>query len=383
MSSIASALRAFKSAAPKMIRRPLHAPSILRSHLSAQTASVLAGFFDTQSDGDGTGPEFHGAYPAPPPPRPAQSAKPGSLGAGAPSRRGTISEESLGLGEIFNGSIRSSQLVSSSGLGSGALGSGGGGSLPGSRRGSVNYVSDLGLGGDEGSSTFLQGSRNSLRASGGPLVNTIPVRPESLESDAENDVKYVQDILYRLDKYYVSIHKLMIRRGVAFDTFAIKQRFVDKHEDDDREIGFCGLGILPNDRQFKKIEREWYNTSLIWVCVKESEFAEPTFYSHVGQPHRFHHSTFTGGGKVIAAGEWIVLNGALRKINANSGHYRPPLHALQRAVLFLKNAWRSDSVVVLFNTQTKQYEEVPIERFAHEGSRGGLYTSVAAAMQGY
>ena len=60
----------------------------------------------------------------------------------------------------------------------------------------------------------------------------------------------------------------------------------------------------------------------IWVMTSNSE-KEYEFYSHFGKLGRFHHSSFKGGGKVMAAGEWFVEAGNCTLISACSGHYQP------------------------------------------------------------
>lgn len=57
-----------------------------------------------------------------------------------------------------------------------------------------------------------------------------------------------------------------------------------------------------------------------------------SFYSHECRGGKFHHSSLSKGGKVVGAGEWIVEDGKLKKVSANSGHYQPTMDYLYNAV---------------------------------------------------
>lgn len=65
----------------------------------------------------------------------------------------------------------------------------------------------------------------------------------------------------------------------------------------------------------------------IWVCSPQG-----TFYSNVQTEDVFHHSSFLAGGRVLAAGEWVVADGKVKLINHKSGHYRPTPMDLYRAL---------------------------------------------------
>jgi len=66
----------------------------------------------------------------------------------------------------------------------------------------------------------------------------------------------------------------------------------------------------------------------IWVQGPSGRFYSST-NSKAG---KFHHSSFLAGREVKAAGDWNVTKGELKMISAISGHYKPPLEALQGAL---------------------------------------------------
>jgi hypothetical protein len=62
------------------------------------------------------------------------------------------------------------------------------------------------------------------------------------------------------------------------------------------------------------------------------------YVSFEAEKDRVHHSSLLAGEPVLCAGELIVFQGRLALINNQSGHYRPPPKALQRAVKTLTEA---------------------------------------------
>jgi hypothetical protein len=179
----------------------------------------------------------------------------------------------------------------------------------------------------------------------------VPVRPMQHEKDrGENkkgDVKYAGEA-ERREKYGVTMGATLTRRGRVFDTAEIKKHFSDKRKMDFREPR-AGLGgqVLEGAGD---LSQYWGENSLIWVCAVDSESRKPSFYSHVGKIGRFHHSSLVAGEDVVGAGEWIVVNGKLTKISANSGHYQPTLTFLQQSIGYMTEALHQDTQVLLYNT---------------------------------
>lgn len=59
----------------------------------------------------------------------------------------------------------------------------------------------------------------------------------------------------------------------------------------------------------------------------------------VGQ---FHHSSFLAGGDVAAAGELEVVNGVVRFVNNQSGHYHPAPESLEQFAMELESFYGID-----------------------------------------
>jgi hypothetical protein len=180
-------------------------------------------------------------------------------------------------------------------------------------------------------------------------------------------VKYLTTLMQRL-KYRVTVGNRLKRRSMLLDTRSIKQHF--KSKDRSYGTGRASLGMAPLIKSAGRDEvQEWMDGSLIWVCA-DGPSGQPDFYTHVGKINRFHHSTFFAGADLIGAGEWIVEDGRLKKISANSGHYQPSIDFLYTSVLHLKEAWQDDTVVLVWETTSDSWQEVPVRRFAAEPGGG-------------
>jgi hypothetical protein len=201
--------------------------------------------------------------------------------------------------------------------------------------------------------------------------NRILVKKSPLYKNEEmtKDVKYIRDLSALRDKYQVELGARVHRRGQLFDTKSIKKHFRDKKN---YEIGNASLGKNRNNVQFYPT-RDWIEGGLIWVCVPHPVTDRPVFYSHVGKVDRFHHTSMTAGGDVIGAGEWIIANGKLLKISANSGHYRPTIDFLYRAVLHMAAAFQGKTTVLLYDSQDDKWVDYPILEFVRKPSNGGRY----------
>lgn len=78
------------------------------------------------------------------------------------------------------------------------------------------------------------------------------------------------------------------------------------------------------------------------------------FYTNISKVGRFHHSSFTAGGAVEAAGEWEVEQGKVKWISGQSGHYKPDIDALVKAVRALpKSVITEETEVRLFQLQNE------------------------------
>jgi hypothetical protein len=230
-------------------------------------------------------------------------------------------------------------------------------------------------------------------------LDPLALPSATIDGDKNDSVKYVDNVRILHERFLVTIADVMMRRGIALDSEKVKAFYRyklgrqvgdvltagEKERIDARKaekvqltkdkkryflplapesVPFLGADKAQHD-QYPELIEEWTNSSLIWVCAFEKFEMKPFFFSNVGKLKHFHHSTFTGGKGVVCAGEWIVKNGRLLKISGNSGHYRPTINHLKRAVLELERAWQSETQVLLWNVAGGgKWEYVPVKTFA-------------------
>jgi len=198
--------------------------------------------------------------------------------------------------------------------------------------------------------------------------------PGMTAQDQSHGVKLF-DLATRRQVYQVRMGREMTRGGYLFDTREIR-RVYDVFTGD---LGAAHYGrSLKTGRMFVREEpiagiMEWFEGALIWVCAVDPATNMPAFYSHVCRIHTIHHSSLAGGGNVIAGGEWIVEKGRLRKVSGNSGHYRPPLDALYRAVLHMAGAFHDDTTIFMYDTVADTWVERPIRNFISAPTDNGRY----------
>jgi hypothetical protein len=183
------------------------------------------------------------------------------------------------------------------------------------------------------------------------------------------NVKYINDLKTKREKYQIEIGATMLRRKLVFDTKEIKKHFEQKKKD---STGAANLGMDKKGTAFPT-PTEWADEALIWVCAPDPETDKPVIYSHVCKRDRFHHSSMVDGGDVIGAGEWIVRKGKLWKISANSGHYQPTIDFLYRAVLQMSAAFQGDTTVFLYDTKDDKWVDYPIRLFISAPTAGNRY----------
>lgn len=122
------------------------------------------------------------------------------------------------------------------------------------------------------------------------------------------------------------------------------------------------------------VPTDWVDNAIMWVCVCPPGSDDVAFYSAVCKPEKVHHTSLGTDG-VICAGEWIVRKGKLAKISANSGHFRPKIDALYRAILHLACARQGDSTIYLYDTKLKVWADVNWADFIAKPTGGGRYTT--------
>jgi hypothetical protein len=131
-----------------------------------------------------------------------------------------------------------------------------------------------------------------------------------------NGVKYLTADM-RI-KYEVTLGAQLTRRGYPFCTEALCNRKLKNS--------------IPGSQHSSKLVGK--KKRCMWVMT-ESGDGDVRCYSHFGKIGAFHHSSFLGGGGVMAAGEWYVEKGKCTLVNALSGHYKPEPWRLLRALKVL------------------------------------------------
>src|SRR5262245_36611722 len=189
----------------------------------------------------------------------------------------------------------------------------------------------------------------------------LKLDPGLAKFDEDNNVVRYQ---LQLEALEVEIEQTMTRvGGQIFDTGEIKKLLPPQ--------GAAKLGAV-NGVEFP-VPDDWRNEAIMWVCRCPPGGDSAKFYSSVCQIAKVHHSSFGDG--VICAGEWIVRKGKLVKMSANSGHYRPSIDALYRAVLHLACARQADSTFFLYDTKLQKWVDVPWGDFIAKPTGGGRYTT--------
>ena len=165
------------------------------------------------------------------------------------------------------------------------------------------------------------------------------------------------------ERYRVETGAMLTRDGDPFDTKSVKEPYL--------RAGSISMQSL--DGATDEQVREWAVNSCIWVCLVPEGQQSVAFYSHVCRGGKFHHSSLSKGGTVVGAGEWIVKNGKLRTISANSGHYQPTLDFLFRSVLHLADSRHPDTSIFLYDVKTRTWVDRPWKDFIEAPSANGRY----------
>jgi len=118
---------------------------------------------------------------------------------------------------------------------------------------------------------------------------------------------------------------------------------------------------------------------LIWVALFDKATGRHRFYTHVCKLAKFHHSLFGAGKSVAGAGEWVIVDGRLSLITANSGHYRPDMNLFAQAVRWMTPALQESTNVVLFDKNEDKYVARSAAQLLAAPSGGGRYFVHASA----
>lgn len=210
----------------------------------------------------------------------------------------------------------------------------------------------------------------------------------------EGEVEYTK-LGDRVSDYKITVASKMMTRGPTgqlFDTKTIKQAAIQKYgpgkcqsvekappppKDKSEPVAERKVAYGAYDRDFKPATDDWFEESLIWVRVPVDmkDAKQSVFYSSVCRPGAFHHSSLSAGNQVLGAGEWIVRDGKLLKISANSGHFQPTLAALHQSILALSAVCDEEfTTVMLWNKEKAAWEDVRInEAFKKDPSLNNKY----------
>jgi len=112
----------------------------------------------------------------------------------------------------------------------------------------------------------------------------------------------------------------------------------------------------------------------IWVCSPRG-----IFYSDSHIVNKFHHSSFLSGGRVLAAGEWVVSRGIILLITHKTGHYAASPFNLYNALKQLKS--RTDlqkTVVQIKDYGRKRTKYVKAVEFLSKGGSASQCRQVGA-----
>lgn len=165
----------------------------------------------------------------------------------------------------------------------------------------------------------------------------------------------------------LSEQQAMCGAGVKYLTAAQRARCcveIDQQLLNLREFDDAGrfIGLKPFNTNSGGSGFSGQGRRAIWVQGPSGRFYTSTDF----QVGRFHHSSFLSGRDVKAAGDWQVNDGFIEYISAMSGHYKPPLDALQNAMRDLETAgatinWRIK--VDVYKKGTNQPVKIHAEQF--------------------
>ena len=272
---------------------------------------------------------------------------------------------------------------------------GGYGNAPAAWKGGYGNAPGIGSSGHPVRPSTPAGPATNFRKPGGPLPGgaqpqgkerILSMKPNyagenvQLLDGMQRVMKYVNDPRVRWQKYGVNLAIPMTRRGQVFDTEAVKKHFYEKNK------GHVAGSLFGVHRK-KNIGTpfdwplEWQEKGLIWVCMRHPMTGRAQFYSHICKRHQqagpkgfnFGHSSLSAGGCVIGAGEWIVEQGILTHISANSGHYQPTLVHLHQAMQHLKHVIDGRTKVYLYDQVEDEWVYMPAQQFLASPTGGGRY----------
>jgi hypothetical protein len=221
-------------------------------------------------------------------------------------------------------------------------------------------------------------TRESKKGGGGVLVKRLNLREYATESTTANDkraggVRYLDH--EQRKKYEVTLGMTIIRTagGEVVDTKTIRKLYTrgGAKAKPTTQVSAATLGSSKTGKPFHA-PPEWRN-SLIWVVLLDRTTHAPRFYTHVCKVEKFHHSSFGAGKSIAGAGEWVIEEGKLKRVSANSGHYRPDLSLLTQAVRWMEAAHQADTQVFMYDKTDDAWVHRPVRDFLQNPGGGGRY----------
>ena len=114
------------------------------------------------------------------------------------------------------------------------------------------------------------------------------------------------------------------KRGID-PVFYIRENQIHQYE-----VKFDGGKLL--DHEGKIINSYQWNLPSLYVITEDQKFYLSLYQKH----NQFHHSSISGGKKVLSAGQILVKDGKVIAIDRQSGHYFPTDEHLQFAKRYLE-----------------------------------------------
>lgn len=110
----------------------------------------------------------------------------------------------------------------------------------------------------------------------------------------------------------------------------------------------------------------------IWVCSPGG-----VFYTNTHKVSEFHHSTFLAGGRVLAAGEWVVAAGKLLLISHKTGHHAAsPVNLYSAMKLLADRVDLSRTVVHIVDFATHSEKFITANEFMTNSGNFGMCAEI-------
>ena len=171
-----------------------------------------------------------------------------------------------------------------------------------------------------------------------PLITGVAEAPLPLEIKFPSPVKMKPEYINETDpKRAALLYERYRPNGVTYLSPLEREKYRVRFGSDGRL--YASDGTLFDTRKAKFIDTEDKVEKVgsgIFVLAPDGNLYLSNFF----QQGVFHHSSFLAGGEVICAGEMVVEDGVIIRINNLSGHYRAPNESLSELGKYLKKIWQ-------------------------------------------